>query len=71
MLAFYGVLFCVNLLCRVCFWFFPLVVLVVFFSQKSNCLVWVCLLTFWCFMVSFLDLSIVFKRINYRFFKKA
>ena len=24
MLVFYGVLFCVNLLCRVCYWFFPL-----------------------------------------------
>ena len=36
---------------------------------KSNCLVWVCLSTFWCFMLSFLDLSIVFKSIAYRFFK--
>ena len=69
MLFFYGVLFCVNLLCRVCFWFFPFVVLVVSFSQKSNCLVWVCFSIFWCFILSFLDLSLVFKRINYRFFK--
>ena len=54
MLVFYGVLFCVNLLCRVCFWFFPFVVLVVSFSEKSNCLVWVfCLSIFWCFMLSF------------------
>ena len=66
MLVFYGVLFCVNFLCCVCYWFFPFVVLVVSFSQKSNCLVWVCLSTFWCFILSFLDLSIVFKRINYR-----
>ena len=43
---FYGVLFCVNLLCRVCYWFFPFVVLVVSSSQKSNCLVWVGLSTF-------------------------
>ena len=35
------------------------------FSQKSNCLVWVCLSTFWCFILSFLDLSSVFERINY------
>ena len=53
MLVFYRVLFCVNLLCCVCFHFFPFVVLVVSFSQKSNCLVWVCLSTFWCFMLSF------------------
>ena len=54
MLVFYGVLFCVNLLCRVCFWFFPFVVLVVSFSEKSNCLVWVfCLSIFWYFMLSF------------------
>ena len=66
MLVFYGVLFCVNLLCHVCYWFFPFVVLVVSFSQKSNSLVCACLLTFWCFMLSFLDLSKVFKRINYR-----
>ena len=66
---FYGVLFRVNFLCRVCYWFFPFVFLVVSFSQKSICLVWVCLSTFWCFMPSFSDLSIVFKRIIYRFFK--
>ena len=53
MLVFYGVLFCVNLLCRVCFWFFPFVVLVVSFSQKSNCLVCVFVLRFFgvlCFL---------------------
>ena len=66
MLVFYGVLFCVNLLCYVCYWFFRFVVLVVSFFQKSNCLVLVCISTFWCFILSFLDLSIVFKRINYR-----
>ena len=44
---------------------FPFVVLVVSFSQKSNRLVWVSLSTFWCFTISFLDLSIVFRRINY------
>ena len=32
MLVFYGVLFCVNLLYYVCYWFFPFVVLVVSFS---------------------------------------
>ena len=41
------------------------VTLVVSFFQKSNCfLVWVCLTTFLCFIVSFLDFIIVFKRIN-------
>ena len=69
MLDFYRVLFRVKLLCRVCYWFFPFVVLVLSFSQKSNCLVYNCFSTFCCFMLSFLDLSIVFKRINYRFFK--
>ena len=69
MLVFCGVLFCVNLLCRVCYRFFPFVVLFVSFSQKSNCLAGVCLSYFWFVMFSFLDLSIVFKRINYRFFK--
>ena len=41
--------------------------LVVSFFQKSNCffLVWVCLATFLCFIISFLDFIIVFKRINY------
>ena len=37
----------------------------VLFSKKKLFLVWVCLATFWCFIVSFLDLVIVFKRINY------
>ena len=64
MLVFCGVLFCVNLLCRVCYWFFPFVVLFVSFSQKSNCLAGVCLSYFWFVMFSFLDLSIVFKRIK-------
>ena len=44
---------------------FSFVVLVVSFFQKSICLVWVRLSTFWCFTISFLDLSIVFKRLNY------
>ena len=51
----------------VCYWFFPFVVLVVSFSQKPNCLVWVSLSTFWCFNLSFSDLLTVFKRINYWF----
>ena len=40
------------------FFFF---VLVVSFSQKSNCLFWVCLSTFWFFFLCS-DLRIVFKR---------
>ena len=69
MLVFYRVLFCVNLLCCVCFLFFPFVVLVVSFFQ--NQIVWFGfvfrLFGVLCFL--FLDLSIVFKRINYQFFK--
>ena len=49
MLVFCGVLFCVNLLCRVCYRFFPFVVLFVSFSQKSNCLAGVCLLVCYVF----------------------
>ena len=37
----------------------------VLFSKIKLFLFWVCLATFWCFIVSFLDLVIVFKRINY------
>ena len=40
------------------------VVLVMSFSQKSNCLFWVCLSTFWCFVLLCSDLKIVFKKNN-------
>ena len=36
-----------------------------FFSKIKLFLVWVCLATFLCFIISFLDFMIVFKRINY------
>ena len=36
-----------------------------FFLQKSNGLFWVCLSTFWCFVLSGSDLKVVFKRIIY------
>ena len=35
------------------------------FSKIKLFLVWVCLATFLCFIISFLDFIIVFKRINY------
>ena len=35
------------------------------FSKIKLFLVWVCLTTFLCFIISFLDFIIVFKRINY------
>ena len=35
------------------------------FFKNQIVLVWVCLATFLCFMISFLDFIIVFKRINY------
>ena len=37
----------------------------VLFSKIKLFLVWVCPATFLCFMISFLDFIIVFKRINY------
>ena len=37
----------------------------VLFSKIKLFLVWVCLSTFLCFIISFLDFIIVFKRINY------
>ena len=37
----------------------------VLFSKNKLFLVCACLATFWCFIVSFLDLIIVFKSINY------
>ena len=46
------------------FWFFLCYfgnITVSFFKNQ----VWVCLATFWCFIISFLDFIIVFKRINY------
>ena len=46
MLVFCGVLFCVDIFCLFYCWFFLFAVLVVSFSQKSNCLVWDCLSTF-------------------------
>ena len=44
---------------------FSFVVLVVSFSQKSKFLFWVCLSTFWCFVLLCSDLKVVFKRIVY------
>ena len=37
----------------------------VLFSKIELFLVWVCLSTFLCFIISFVDLIIVFNRINY------
>ena len=37
----------------------------VLFSKIELFLVWVCLSTFLCFIISFVDFIIVFKRINY------
>ena len=37
----------------------------VLFSNSKLFLVWVCLSTFLCFIISFVDFVIVFKRINY------
>ena len=54
-LTFFVIFFFVFLLFRCC----------VLFSKIKLFLVWVCLATFWCFIVSFLDLVRVFKRINY------
>ena len=44
---------------------FYFVVLVISFSQKSNCLFWFCLSTYWCFVLLCSDLKVVFKRIIY------
>ena len=44
---------------------FSFVVLVLSFLQKSNCLFWFCLSTFWCFVLLCSDLKVVFKRIIY------
>ena len=55
MLTFYVMLFLVFLLSL---W-------LCLFSKIELFLVWVCLTTFWCFIISFLDLVIVFKRLNY------
>ena len=46
-------------------WFFLSFVGCVLFSKIKLFLVWVCLSTFLCFIISFLDFIIVFKRINY------
>ena len=45
---------------------FSFVVLVLSFLHKSNCLFWVCLSTFLCFVLLCSDLKVVFKRIIYK-----
>ena len=45
--------------------FLMLLLVVSFFSKIKLFLVWVCLATFLCFFIFFLDFIIVFKRINY------
>ena len=65
MLSFLGDPVCVQPFVPFFYWFFPFFVLVVFFSQKSNRFVWVCLSTFWCLVLSCSDLRVVFKRIIY------
>ena len=47
------------------FWSFSCYFGCVLFSKIKLFLVWVCLTTFLCFIISFLDFIIVFKRINY------
>ena len=47
------------------FWSFLCYFGFVLFSKIKLFLVWVCLTTFLCFIISFLDFIIVFKRINY------
>ena len=42
-----------------------LLMIVSFFSKIELFLVWVCLSTFLCFIISFVDFIIVFNRINY------
>ena len=46
------------------FWSFLCYFGCVLFSKIKLFLVWVCLMTFLCFIISFLDFIIVFKRIN-------
>ena len=46
-------------------WSFLCSVGFVLFSKIKLFLLWVCLSTFLCFIISFLDFIIVFKRINY------
>ena len=64
MLFLWEVLLCANILCSIFFWFFFCYFGCVLFSKIKLFLVWVCLATFWCFIISFLDLVTVFKRIN-------
>ena len=42
-----------------------LLMVVSFFSKIKLFLVWICLSTFLCFIISFVDFIIVFKRRNY------
>ena len=42
-----------------------MLLMVVSFFKNQIVLVWVCLSTFLCFIISFVDFIIVFKRINY------
>ena len=65
MLSFLEVPVCVQPFVPFSLLVFSFVVLVVSFSQKSNCLFWVCLSTFWCFVLLCSDLKVVFKRIVY------
>ena len=46
-------------------WFFLCLVGYVLFPKNKLFVVWVCLSTFLCFIISFLDFIIVFKRIIY------
>ena len=46
-------------------WFFLCLVGNVLFPKSKLFVVWFCLSTFLCFIISFLDFIIVFKRINY------
>ena len=58
------VLLCNNIKC----WFFLVFLMLLWlcpFSKIKLFLVWVCLTTFLCFIIFFLDFIIVFKRINY------
>ena len=68
MLSFWKVLFYFNLSCYFLLLVFSFVVLVMSFSQNSNCLFWVYLSTFWCFVLLCSDLKVVFKRIIYPVF---
>ena len=47
------------------FWSFLCYFGCVLFSKINLFLVWVCLATFLCFIISFLDFIIIFKRIKY------